>query len=256
MKQLILIVLSLAISSTAFGWGQKGHDVTAAIAEQHLTRKAAKRIHRILDGQSPIYWSNWMDNASHTPQYAVTKTWHYLNIEGGQSFDEARRIPEGDVLSAVTQIVDRLKAGGLSPQEEAVDLKMLIHLVGDMHCPMHLGHLSDLGGNRHAVSFFGQPTNLHSVWDTDLPEAGHRWSYSEWVEQLDRLPKSTRRELSSGSPADWARETHTVCTKVYDATPVGSEISYDYVARFTPTVEQQLLKAGLRLARLLNEIYG
>lgn len=74
MKRLILFALTLLISTTAFGWGQKGHDVTAAIAERHLTRKAAKKIGQLLDGQSAVYWSNWMDNASHTPEYAQTKT--------------------------------------------------------------------------------------------------------------------------------------------------------------------------------------
>lgn len=256
MKRLILFVLTLLISTTAFGWGQKGHDVTAAIAERHLTRRAAQHVARVLEGLSPVYWSNWLDNASHTPEYARTKTWHYLNVEEGQTFDQARRIPEGDVLRAVTELTAELKAGGLAPEEEAVKLRMLIHLVGDMHCPMHLGRLSDLGGNRRAVQFFGRTTNLHSVWDTDLPEAGHRWSYSEWAEQLDRLPKAAQRQAEAGDPEDWARETHTLCSEVYDATPEGAEISYDYVARFTPMVERQLLHAGLRLARLLNEIYG
>lgn len=255
MKRLILIVWCLAVSGSAFGWGQKGHDVTAAIAERHLTRKAAKAVARILEGQSPVYWSNWMDNASHTPQYAATKTWHYLNVEEGAAFEQARRIPEGDVLRAVTEIVARLEQGGLSHEEEAVQLRMLIHLVGDMHCPMHLGRLSDLGGNRREVSFFNRKTNLHAVWDTDLVEAGHKWSYSEWAEQLDRLPKRERDALAAGSPEEWARETHAVCTQVYDSTPEGMRISYDYLAQNTPVVERQLLKAGLRLARLLNGIY-
>lgn len=255
MKRLILLSLSLVISSVAFGWGQKGHDVTAAIAEQHLTRKAAKAVHRILEGQSPVYWSNWLDNASHTPEYASTKTWHYLNVEEGQTLDEARRIPEGDVLKAVTEIADRLRAGELTPEEEAVNLRMLIHLVGDMHCPMHLGRLSDLGGNRREVRFFGRRTNLHSVWDTDLPEAGHRWSYTEWQQQIDRASKAEQQAITAGAPEEWARETHAVCTEIYDATPEGTEISYDYVARFTPVVERQLLRGGLRLAHLLNEIY-
>lgn len=255
MKRLILLGLWMVISSTAFGWGQKGHDVTAAIAENHLTKKAAKAVHRILDGQSPVYWSNWMDNASHTPEYASTKTWHYLNVDEGQTFDEARRIPEGDVLKAVTEIADRLRAGGLTPEEEAVNLRMLIHLVGDMHCPMHLGRLSDLGGNRREVRFFGRKTNLHSVWDTDLPEAGHRWSHTEWQQQIDRVSKAEQQEITAGTPADWARETHAICTEVYGATPEGTAISYDYVAQFTPVVERQLLRAGLRLAHLLNGIY-
>lgn len=255
MKRLIVLVWCLAACGTAFGWGQKGHDVTAAVAENHLTRKAARKVRAVLDGQSPVYWSNWMDNASHTPQYAATKTWHYLDVDEGQTLETAPRNPDGDVLTAVTEIVERLKRGGLSHEEEAVQLRMLIHLVGDMHCPMHLGWVSDLGGNRREVYFFGRKTNLHAVWDTDLPEAGHKWSYTEWCEQIDRLPKQEQQAVTSGTPADWARQTQEVCAEIYGSTPEGARISYDYIARYTPVVERQLLRAGLRLARLLNEIY-
>lgn len=256
MKKLITIVLGLVISSAAFGWGQKGHDVAAAIAERHLTRKAAREVRRVLNGLSPVYVANWMDNASHTPLYAHTKTWHYFNIAPDGQIETTERLPEGDVLRAVTDLTAQLKSGSLEAGEEETALRMLIHLVGDMHCPMHLGHAEDLGGNRIKVRFFGRETNLHTVWDTDLPEAGHKWSYTEWQQQIDRATKAEQASITSGTPDDWVRETHTVCTEVYDATPEGANISYDYVARFTPVVERQLLRAGLRLAHLLNEIYG
>lgn len=255
MKRLITILLGLLISSTAFGWGQKGHDVTAAIAERHLTRKAAREVQRVLNGCSPVYVSNWMDNASHTPQYAHTKTWHYFNIAPDGRIETTERLPQGDVLRAVTDLTEQLKSGSLQADEEETALRMLIHLVGDMHCPVHLGRLRDLGGNRREVRFFGRRTNLHSVWDTDLPEAGHRWSHTEWQQQIDRASKAEQQAITAGAPEEWARETHAVCTEVYDATPEGAEISYDYVARFTPVVERQLLRGGLRLAHLLNEIY-
>ena len=132
---------------------------------------------------------------------------------------------------------------------------MLIHLVGDMHCPMHLGHATDLGGNRVAVRFFGRETNLHSVWDTSLVEAAHNWGYTEWQREIDRLPKKEAAAEAAGTPADWVRETQRICTAVYEATPEGTNISYAYIAAQTPVVELQLLRAGLRLARLLNEIY-
>ena len=256
MKQLITILLGLLISSTAFGWGQKGHDVTAAIAERHLTRKAAREVQRVLNGCSPVYVSNWMDNASHTPQYAHTKTWHYFNIAPDGRIETTERLPQGDVLRAVTDLTEQLKSGSLQADEEETALRMLIHLVGDMHCPMHLGRAEDLGGNLHKVRFFGRETNLHTVWDTDLVEAAHRWSYTEWAEQIDNgRSKADRKRIATGTPDDWVRETHGICTRVYADTPEGMEISYDYVARFAPVVEDQLLRAGLRLAALLNEIY-
>ena len=255
MKRLLVVCLSLLLAHEALAWGQKGHDVTAYVAENHLTKRAAKRIAAVLEGYSPVYVSNWLDNASHTPEYAYTKTWHYLNVDEGETLERMPKNPDGDVLKAVTEIVARLKSGGLTPTEEALNLRMLIHLVGDMHCPMHAGHLSDLGGNRVSVIYFGDATNLHSVWDTALVESAHRWSYAEWQREIDRLSKEEAAEVASGEPADWMRETLELCSEVYASTPEGTKISYDYVAKYAPVIEQQFVRGGLRLARLLNEIY-
>lgn len=255
MKRLLVVCLSLLLAHEAHAWGQKGHDVTAYVAENHLTKRAAKRIAAVLEGYSPVYVSNWLDNASHTPEYAYTKTWHYLNVDEGETLESMPKNPDGDVLKAVTEIVARLKSGGLTPTEEALNLRMLIHLVGDMHCPMHAGHLSDLGGNRVSVIYFGDATNLHSVWDTALVESAHRWSYAEWQREIDRLSKEEAAEVASGEPADWMRETLELCSEVYASTPEGTKISYDYVAKYAPVIERQFLRGGLRLARLLNEIY-
>lgn len=255
MKRLSLLLLGVATVQMAFGWGQKGHDVTAYIAECNLTPEAAQAIDRVLDGHSPVYYANWLDNASHTPEYAYTKTWHYANIDAGYTFETMPREPKGDVVKAVTELVEQLKNGGLSHEKEAEALKMLIHLVGDLHCPMHAGHKSDLGGNMVPVTAFGKATNLHSVWDTTLPESAHNWSYTEWQNQIDRLSTDEVTLIESGSPEEWFRETADLCASIYAETPEGTKVSYDYVAKFTPVVEQQFLKGGYRLAMLLNEIY-
>ena len=168
MKRILLLIACLLAVRSAAAWGQKGHDVTACIAECHLTPEAAERIDKVLGGHSPVYYANWLDNASHTPEYAYTKTWHYLNIDAGETLESMAANPKGDVLKAVNDLVASLKSGDLDPAEERVQLQMLIHLVGDMHCPMHTGHLSDLGGNRVPVVYFGKATNLHAVWDTNL----------------------------------------------------------------------------------------
>lgn len=253
-KHLTMLAAGLLMSLQVFGWGQKGHDVTAYIAECHLTPVAAQKIDKVLNGRSLVYYANWLDNASHTDDYAYTSTWHYLNVDEGYTLDTMPREEKGDVLSAVTILCDKLKSGNLSPEAEHICLRMLIHLVGDMHCPMHAGHRTDRGGNQVPVVLFGRPSNLHSIWDTALVDAAHKWGYMEWQQQLDR-PNCDVETIQAGTPRDWMLETVELSKKVYATTPEGAKLSYDYLNDATPLIEQQFLRGGLRLARLLNEIY-
>ncbi|MEG0808346.1 MAG: S1/P1 nuclease [Alistipes sp.] len=255
MKKLVIFVSCILFTCDVFAWGAKGHDVTAYIAECHLTPEAAEKIDKILNGHSPVYYANWLDVASHTPDYDYTRTWHYLNIDEGETIESMPRNAKGDLQTAITSLVAKLKAGGLSPKEESDDLKMLIHLVGDLHCPMHHGRLSDLGGNKRLAMMFGRNSNLHSAWDSAIPEAAHKWSYSEWREQIDRSTDDEIVLIQAGELLDWVNETHAICEEVYANSPEGVKISYDYIDQYTPVIEQQFLRGGYRLARLLNEIY-
>ena len=240
----------------AFGWGQKGHDVTAYIAENHLTPTTYQNISDILDGKSIVYWSNWLDNASHTPEYAYSKTWHYKNIDEGIAYEEAPLLESGDVIRAIYDQVSILQNPSSTKNNKQLALKILVHVMGDLHQPMHMGHATDLGGNRWNVKYFGRDSNLHSVWDSSLPESAHKWTYSEWHDQIDR---STNEEVSiilaEGTPEKWGKETFEICKKVYDTTPEGTNISYDYISEWTPIIEDQFLKGGLRLADILNSIF-
>lgn len=254
--RLLILTLSLfAVIPDILAWGQKGHDVTCEIAERHLDRGARKAVKRLLEGKSMVYWSNWLDNASHTEQYAYTKTWHYKNVEAGVEYEDAQLEPQGDVVTAIQQQVQTLSDKMASTESKRLALKMLVHLVGDLHQPMHMGRKADLGGNLHKVIYFGKEKNLHSIWDTDVLEGGHKWSYEEWATEIDRTNKKQRKEICRGTVDDWARETVAIATEVYHCTPQQAKLSYDYQARWTPVIEQQLLRGGLRLAALLNEIF-
>lgn len=242
-------------TTTARAWGQKGHDITCSIAERHLTKRAAAKIDKLLDGQSIVYWGNWLDNASHTPEYSYTKTWHYKDIDADETYETTVLCESGDVVTAINAQIAALQSGELNKDAEALALKMLIHLVGDIHCPMHTGRKTDKGGNTWQVQFFNTGKNLHAIWDTDIIERAHKWTYSEWTEQIDRVGRVTIREIAEGTPDDWCKETHEITEKIYEMTPVGAKLSYDYVAETAPIIEQQLLRGGLRLATILNEIY-
>lgn len=255
-KTILSIGVMLSMSVSAFGWGQKGHDVTAFIAEKHLTPAAKEACDSILKGKSIVYWSNWADNACHTPQYAYTKTWHYRNIDKGHEYDKFPRNENGDVTTAIKGNYATLSNPNSTLEEKQLALKLLVHFVGDIHQPMHMGHLSDLGGNKVNVKYFGSNRNLHGIWDSSLVESAHNWTYTEWQDQIDRATKEEIADiLSSWDPDDWGKETFAYATQIYDKTPEGTEISYDYIAEWTPVIEEQLLKGGIRLAHLLNTLF-
>lgn len=257
MKRYIIIVVALLSYLPSFGWGQKGHDVVAYIAECNLKPEVYQKVVKKLGDHSLVYYANWLDNASYSDQYRYTKSWHYANVDEGYTYDTMPKNEKGDVVTAINGIIAELKSGKLSAEQENVRLRMLIHLVGDIHCPMHAGHLSDRGGNSVIVKFFDKETKLHSLWDTALVEAAHKWSYTEWEQQLNRYcTAECKAELSKGEATDWLNESHAIATEIYKATPEKRKVSYDYIAYYAPVIEQRLLAGGLRLARILNEIYG
>lgn len=255
-KSIISLGIMLTLPAMAFGWGQKGHDVTAFIAEKHLTPAAKSVCDSLLDGKSIVYWANWADNACHTPEYAYTKTWHYRNIDAGHEYDKFPRNEDGDVTTAIKLQYETLSNPSASLQEKQLALKLLVHFVGDIHQPMHMGHLSDRGGNGVKVKYFYKDRNLHGIWDSDLVESAHNWTFTEWQDQIDRATDDQEAAIISVTdPDDWGRETFGLATSVYDSTPENTNISYDYIAEWTPVIEQQLLKGGLRLAHLLNTLF-
>ena len=254
-KALFLLSVAVLCSTQVFGWGQKGHDIAAYVAEQHLSKKVAQKVTSVLEGHSLVYYANWLDNASHTPKYAYTSTWHYANVDEGYTYETMPRNEKGDVVGAVKSIVTQLCSGELTAEQENEAVRMLIHLVGDMHCPMHAGRKSDVGGNRGQIKFFNKNTNLHRVWDSQILESAHAWSYTEWQQQIDRLSQEEIDEICKGTVEDWFGETVAEAQKIYEEIPEGKNLSYNEVAYYAPVVERQLLKAGVRLAFLLEEIY-
>lgn len=253
--RILLVFAGLSVSLSALAWGQKGHDVTACIAERHLTPATRAAVDSILEGRSLVYWANWLDNASHTPEYAYTKTWHYRNVDADKDYSTQPKHPDGDITDGIRLSIRVLSDSVQTPANRALALKMLTHLLGDLHQPMHLGHATDYGGNTVKVKYFGRDANLHGIWDTSLVESAHKWSYTEWADQLDRLTSSQEVVILSGNVDDWARRKVEDAATVYDATPEGSKLSYNDVARWAPMIEDSLLCGGLRLAHVLNSLF-
>lgn len=255
MRRLVSLILLLLSVVPTFGWGKMGHNVVCYIAECNLDTTALRHVTDVLGGRSLVYYSSWMDSASNSREYAYTKEWHYFNMKRGDRVATAKRSKSGDLLSAMTDIVERLKSEELSREDEFVALKMLIHLVGDMHQPMHLGREDDEGGNTVPVVYFTQSTSLHAAWDYHLVKGVREWSYTEWQREIDRLTPEERMIVVGGTMEEWIDATHEITNQIYRDTPAETRMFYDYLDRYTPVIEQQLLYAGLRLAAILNDIY-
>ncbi len=251
-----LLTLTAAAPAT-FRWGVEGHHVVARVAAARLTPRARAEADRLLGGQSLESVSTWADEIRH--DRPATAPWHYVDIElGDTSYVAARDCPKDDcAVAAIHDELAILSDPARSDSARAEALRWVIHLVGDIHQPLHGSDDHDKGGNAVEVTYRGNPVNLHSLWDTGLlqtlgdedavvaridNELTHR-------DDLDALAKST--------PAQWAMESHDIARRVvYGMLPPSHDIDSAYVAAAQPVIVERLLRAGVRLAALLNQALG
>lgn len=253
MKKLIIIQLIFLVSINAYAWGPTGHRATGLVAEKYLSKKARKELQRILSGQSLAMASTWMDEIRSDTTWNFTADWHWVTIQDGQGYDQSEKNPNGDIVQTVEKIIAALKSKKLSPKEEVEQLKMLIHLVGDIHQPLHVGGGSDRGGNDVKVSWFRTDSNLHRVWDSDMID-DTKLSYTELAESLEKPDATRLASLQKSTVRDWATESMSYRKQVY--TVGDGKLGYVYSYNNFSLVRLRLLEAGVRLAGVLNEIYG
>ena len=134
-------------------------------------------------------------------------------------------------------------------------LKLLIHLVGDLHQPMHTGRFEDLGGNRVQLIWFGQNSNLHRVWDSDLIDS-QELSYTEYARSINFIDRNQLHSLQSQTAAFWVKDSYSISEKIYSNVKMSDKLSYRYIYDYIGIANQQLLKGGVRLAGLLNSIFS
>ncbi len=257
MKTLIvLFTLLFTFSGTESSqkWGKTGHRVVGHVAEQYLTPLAKKEIKSILGDESLAIASTWMDEIKSDSAYDHTHDWHWVTIPEGKTYAETEKNPNGDLIRALNDIITALKSGNLDKKEEAEKLKMLVHLVGDIHQPLHVGTGEDRGGNDVDVEWFWEPSNLHRVWDSEMINDS-KLSYTELSSSINHPNKEQLKKWQSTSVLDWARESKQLRDQVYSL-PDDRQLGYEYTYKNFDTVEERLLQAGVRLADVLNKIYG
>lgn len=254
-KQLTLaILLVISMQTSSFAWGAIGHYVIGKLAEWQMKPQTVEKVEAILNKESISGVGVWMDNIRSDKKYEFTYTWHWVTTADGE-YDPSIQEPTGDAYAAFLQIKETLKRGGLSPEEERDQLRMLIHIIGDLHQPFHVGKPGDRGGNDVKVSYFNKETNIHAVWDSDLID-NKRMSYSEIATELQkRVTPELIDQYTSKNSADWLREAVAIRPAMYDI-PDNARIGYEYIYKHYHHIEERLIAAGIRLAQVLEEIYG
>ena len=258
---LACLALAGAAPSPALAWGKTGHRVVAALADAQLSGLARAHVKELLGVESLDEAATWPDDMRSAPGQFWQKTatpWHYVTLNG-IVYDHAP--PEGDALDALNRYRATLRDPNANIADKQLALRFIVHLVGDLHQPLHVGKCCDKGGNEVKVKWFGRDLNLHSVWDSALVEE-EQLSFTELAAKLQR--HTSNADVLAWwdiNPRDWISESGQLRETVYPEPnrkdpKAPPELSYGYVYKYTPLMEQRLKQAGVRLAAYLNDIYS
>ena len=255
---LLVALMAICYSVPAYGWGQKGHRIISKIAYDNLSCKARKHMDRMLGKQGMIYWSNWPDEIKSDTIYAqsIKDGWHFQDFDGGMS--------DSAVVAALTdypkeggnlfRALDSITAVVRDKKGDVHTLRFLVHLSGDRYCPMHMAHMDDRGGNDVKMKWFSNNTRLHTVWDTNLIES-QGYSYTEYADKLEKEYAHHKKAIMAMSDAELLLQNYHLTETIYAYQATWDGNTYHYIYRWRQPMEEQLYIAGIRLAKVLNEIY-
>jgi len=261
MKKFNVIVITISIlfiSSNSFAnanyWGKTGHRTVGQIAQKYLTKRAKREINKLLDGHSLAFVSTYADEIKADKRFNKYYTWHFVDYPFGVSYKDSKKNPKGDLVTGIKKCVSVLKDKDATKADKEFYLKLLVHFIGDLHQPLHVGLATDRGGNDIHVEWFNKKTNLHSVWDSKMIDY-YKMSYTELASNAEQLSQAQIKAIQKGTVMDWIRDSRKVARKVYASAKPGDNLRYKYMYNYFGIVQFQLEKGGLRLAKLLNAIF-
>lgn len=252
-------IVALSIPSIAHAWGQTGHRVIGAIAQERISGKTRAEIELILGEEDLAQASTWADEERSNPSTFWQREagpYHYVTVPNGQTYAEVAPPDEGDALTALARFTQTVRDPNASREEKALALKFIVHIIGDVHQPLHAGNGEDRGGNDVRVRWFGDETNLHSVWDSKLIDS-RNLSYTEYAHWLGRdIDPNETIAWWTADPQVWIAESTLIRDRIY---PVSDEadpnLGYAYQYEHLGTAETRLQQGGIRLAAYLDALF-
>jgi len=249
-KGVIIFVFISCLFLKAYGWGEQGHKIVAAVAKKTLSKSIADSVQFYLGTMSFKDASLWMDKIKRDKKYRYMNTWHYINIEKDAAYQPNN---EAHILNKLNEYIQILKNRKKHSQEEIrMALKIVFHLVGDIHQPLHCGYASDKGGNSIKVDFMGRDSNLHRVWDSDIIQY-MKIGIKDCYASANAMNEKEKKQLQQMEALVWMKESHAILPEVYSFPD--NIISMPYLNKNTDTIKSQLVKAGIRLGYILHECF-
>lgn len=242
---------------SALRWGKSGHRIIARVAASQLTPLTRQRVHELLGDETLASIAPWGDEIR--AERPNTANWHYIDIPVTDSlYRPERYCPDGCIITALkTQLA--LLANQSTPRSQRAEaLKWVVHLVGDLHQPLHVGERGDRGGNDVKITWEGRPSNLHRLWDSQLLEADGL-DENAWVTRFEReiAQRGDLVQVRMGTPESWAMESHAISRDVvYPFLPPSLDVTKRYFEEVHTVMEDQIFRASVRLASLLNGVLG
>lgn len=256
LNKFLLGAVTAAMSFQALSWGQTGHRVTGAIAEQYLTPEAQSAINSLLPKEDLAEASTFADEMRSDPSEFWQKTaspWHYVTVPADKTYAQVGAPDQGDAYSALEAFAKQVKDPIASLEQKQIALRFIVHIIGDLHQPFHAGDGTDKGGNDVKLSFFWEDSNLHRVWDSGLIDR-ENLSYTEWTSRLGRkITEQQAKEWMITDPKVWIAESAELRKNLY---PDSKKLSWGYQHQNLPVVKQRLQKAGVRMAAYLNTLFN
>lgn len=258
-KKLVLLGLFLYLPFCSMAWGVLGHRIIGQIADCYLTKTAKREIYKILGNESVAMTSNWPDFIKSDPTYSYLSPWHYINLKAGLTETELKENlatdSATDAYTKLNWLTQQLKNKDLEQDKKILYLRLVIHIVGDLHQPLHTGRYEDLGGNKIKVTWFKEPYNLHQVWDERLIDF-QQLSYTEYATAINHTTKAQRKLWQAEPVSEWIWQSYQLAEKIYSDIKPDEKLGYQYNFKYIASVNEQLLKGGIHLAGLLNEIFS
>ncbi|WP_460830128.1 S1/P1 nuclease [Lysobacter humi (ex Lee et al. 2017)] len=261
---LAALVALLAFAPSASAWSVRGHRLVGGLAERELAPRARAEVDRLLAGEAEPTLagvSAWADEVRANDPVLGRRSapWHYVTMRAPDcAYDAARDCPGGDcVVEAIRAQVAILADRGRSLADRRQALKFVVHFVGDVHQPLHANNRGDKGGNEVQVRIpqhggGERGGNLHGLWDRGLVDYTGL-SEPDYLARLERLPLAIEQGGPAVPPAAhaWAEHACAIAMRpgLYPAT---ANVPAGYMAAWTPIADEQLRRAGSRLAQLLN----
>ncbi len=256
---LLFVALATASVRPAWAWGRNGHRAAARLAESRLTPEARAIIRDLLEpGESLADASTWADENSRS--IPGSGAWHYVNVPLTAKGYSSRDCRGGNCVVAKIAEFRTILADPTAPKaRRRMALRYVVHLVEDVHQPLHVGDRRDRGGNALQVQFFrDENTNLHQVWDSGLLRQGFRNERQVTDALFDLAREPEAQGWLKGGVEDWANESLEAARQAYaipgsrNQLQSGARLGREYQDANLPVAVERLAKAGMRLSEVLN----